>query len=465
MRTRRLAVLALTVALVAAACGDRGEDTSAPETTAAPDDSGDTTDPDSEDEGPGPGDFGTLTDVCGPNEGGGEVPDAGADETQGITADSIEIGTVADPGFTGRLGLNQEIFDAATAFVDWCNEAGGINGKELILNLHDAKITDYQPVVEQACTTDFALVGAGAVQDNLWSDVGASCGLIDIAGFSVTTEKSGLVGDDLVAGRSVQAIPNPGDEVAVGAGALISEEFPEASEAAGWMYADLQTLVSTYEKYRAGYEAVGHNVVATEIYALIGETNWQNFAVTLRDSGVEWLSFVGEGENLANLQRAMSEIDYQPPVTLQETNFYDQEYLEAAGDAAEGTFIRTALWPFEEADENPATQLYLDNVNAIDGKVAVLGAQSTSAWLLFAQAAKECDLAGDLTRTCVLETAASVTEWDGGGLHAPTNPAGNEASPCVIVLQVQDGAFARYAPEADYHCDPEDIVPVTVPGA
>ena len=234
MRIRRTAVLLTVLALLGAACGDRGDDTSTAETTS-------TTAEGAEQPatGPGPGDFGTLTDVCGPNEGGGEVDETDPAETQGVTADSIVLGTVSDPGFSGRLGLNQEIFDAATAFVEWCNAAGGINGKTLDLNLHDAAIMQYQPVVEDACRTDFALVGAGAVQDNLWPEVGAACGLIDIAGFSVTPQKAGIVGQDLIASRSVQVIPNPGDRYPAGAAKLLDAEFPGTEDATGFLYGDL----------------------------------------------------------------------------------------------------------------------------------------------------------------------------------------------------------------------------------
>jgi hypothetical protein len=55
-----------------------------------------------------------------------------------------------------------------------------------------------------------------------------------------------------------------------------------------------------------------------------------------------------------------------------------------------------------------------------------------------------------------------VTEWDGGSLHAPTSPATNEGTDCVIVLQVVDGAFTRFLPEEGYHCDPADTVTVPV---
>ena len=66
--------------------------------------------------------------VCSEGEGGGETAErAQGDEaeTQGVTEEAINIGTVADPGFEGRQGLNQEIFDSSEAFVEWCNSHGG----------------------------------------------------------------------------------------------------------------------------------------------------------------------------------------------------------------------------------------------------------------------------------------------------------------------------------------------------
>jgi ABC-type branched-subunit amino acid transport system substrate-binding protein len=457
MTVRRFVLLLAVLGLVAAGCSsDRGEDESggvadggSTETTAAAG-------------GGGAGDFGDLTGVCGPNAGGGEVTDTDAAETQGVSADSITIGTVSDPGFEGRPGLNQELFDAATAFADWCNAAGGINGKTIEVNLHDAAITEYQPVMQEACADDFAIVGSGAVQDNFWPDTGAACGLIDIAGFSVTPEKAGVSGQDPTETRSVQPVPNPVDEFPIGAATILNEDFPDAGANVGILNADLDTLITQAARVKEAYESIGLNVVHEATYNVLGESNWAPFAQALQDDGVTWLSFVGEGENLALLQQAMDEIGYEPEVTLQDANFYDNAYLEAAGAAADGTFLRNAFWPFEEADQNPATQQYIDILNESGGKVALLGAQAWSAWLLFAQSARDCDLDNDLTRTCVLDAAASVTSWTGGGLHAETNPGENMGPDCTVVLQVQDEAFARYAPtDEDYACDPSYVAHLT----
>lgn len=452
------------LALVAAACSSRGEDSSAPaesdgawaDTTAAP----------------GGVTFGDMASPCGPAveadagdtattaAAGGDAPEG---DTQGITDDAILVGTVADPGFTGTPGLNQEIFDSGDAFVQWCNDQGGINGRELRLTEYDAAIQNYQTKMQEACGQEFAIVGDGAVQDNLWASTGAACGLIDIAGFAVTPEKSGTVGPDVVEEtRVVQPVPNTADTYEVGGLQTLAEEHPEAFQHVGIVYGDFETLRVQADKGRQAIEAEGGTVVSEQTYNLVGEANWAPLATALERDGVEWLYFVGQPGNLALLQQSMAEVDYRPEVTFVEANHYDPEYLAAAGDAAEGTYLRSVYVPFEEADQNKATQDYLDMVAAVDGKTALLGAQSVSAWLLFADAARQCDLAGDLTRTCVLATAGSVTEWTGGGLHGVTDPSTNTPTRCSMILQVQDGAFVRYSPDEGFNCEDDNLIDIEV---
>ena len=173
------------------------------------------------------------------------------------------------------------------------------------------------------------------------------------------------------------------------------------------------------------------------------------------------MKFIGEGANGANLELAMQQVGYVPEVRYYETNFYDQTFLDAAGGAADGAYVGSAFIPMEEASTHPATQLYVDNLDASGGKKAVLGLQSTSAWLLFATLAKTCDQADDLTRDCILKEAKSVTEWTGGGLHAPTSPATNEGAQCFMVLEVKGDEFTRWAPkDEDFSCDPAGVAQV-----
>ena len=450
---KKLFVILAVLAMVAAGCGDRGEDTSGgtggDTTTSAPDAQA------------AAGDWGDLKAVCGPNESGGAVA---SDDAQGVSEDTIKVGTVADPGFSGRPGLNQELFDAGDAFVAWCNAAGGINGKQLELTKHDAALTNYEPVINEACESDFALVGGGALQDNLWESTGAACGLVDIAGFAVTAVKAGLAGDAPDERRTVQPNPNPGDRYPVGAAKMVLDEFPGAEENGSFLYADFQTIVEQQAKEEQGLTSIGVNFGTPGIYNLNGEDNWKPFATALQQDEVSFMKFIGEPTNAGNLLAAMDQVGFHPEVQMFETNFYDQTFLDAAGPSADGTFISSVYVPLEEAADNPATQLYLDILDEQGGKVSVLGLQSTSAWLLFATLAKDCDLNDDLTRDCLLNGASQVTEWTGGGLHAPANPAENLGSDCWMVLTVEDEAFTRWAPDTGFDCDPDNLATVEPAG-
>jgi hypothetical protein len=59
--------------------------------------------------------------------------------------------------------------------------------------------------------------------------------------------------------------------------------------------------------------------------------------------------------------------------------------------------------------------------------------------LLFAKAADECG--AELTRDCVWEKAQAITEWTGGGLHAPQDLKTKNASNCFALLKVANGKF------------------------
>ena len=450
--TRRMVMGLAVIAVVAAACGsDRGEDNSG---GAAPATSGTATGTEPATEVS----FGTLPSPCGDGERGA-LPTGGEEgDTQGITDDRIAVGTIADPGFSGAPGLNQEIFDAGEAFVTWCNDQGGINGRQLDLTQYDAAITEYQPQLTAACGQEFAIVGDGAVQDNFWATIGVPCGLVDIPGFAVTPEKAGTSGEAVTAEtRVVQPVPNPSDRFPTGAIRLLDEAHPGALDHVGILYGDLATTAIQKDRTVEAIEGEGGTVVYEAATNILGEANWAPFAAAIEDAGVEWLVVIGGGEATGLLQQALLETDYHPEVTLFETNFYDPLYLEAAGEAGEGTYVRMVFTPFEEADQNPATARYIELVEAIDGKVALLGAQSMSAWLMFATVAKQCDDAGDLSRSCILDTAGALEEWDGGGLHASGNPSTNSPPPCVMLVQIHDGEFVRATPDEGFDCDDDAI--------
>ena len=263
----------------------------------------------------------------------------------------------------------------------------------------------------------------------------------------MTPEKAGTSGAGVTAEtRVVQPVPNPSDRYPVGAIRLVAEEHPGAIDHVGILYGDLATTAIQKDRIVEAIEAEGGTVVYEAATNILGEANWAPFAAAIQEAGVEWLVVVGAGEATGALQAALDEIGYHPEVTLLETNFYDPIYLEAAGAYAEGTYIRMVFTPFEEADQNPATARYVELVEAIDGKVALLGAQSMSAWLLFATRPRSATTPATSPAPASSTPPAPVEEWDGGGLHASGDPSTNSPPPCVMLVEIQDGEFVRASP-------------------
>ena len=394
------------------------------------------------------GTFGDLEEVCSDGDASGST-------SQGVTDDEIVIGTVSDPGFAGRPGLNQELFDAAKVFADWCNEAGGINGREIKVNERDAKLTEYPQRIAEACREDFFLVGGGAVFDETGQEARIECLLPDIAGFVVSPVARG---SDLV----LQPVPNPLDFVNVGAQRFAAEQFPESVDHIGYITGNVPaTIVVNNQKREAGRE-LGFSEVYNAQYNAAGESSWTPFAEAIQSAGVRGLQYTGEPENAGKLLQAIADIGYELDWFVADANHIDQKLIDSGGEAVRNVFIAGAVFPYFRADENEATQQYLDLFEQYlpDGKnQAYLGYQGFSAWLLFATAAKECG--AELTRRCVYENAGQVTDWTGGGLHAPTNPSAGEVSECVLITEATPDGFqepeAFEATDGLYNCTPDNV--------
>ena len=85
--------------------------------------------------------------------------DASTASAQGVTADQITIGYGDDAGYAAAPGLNHHQSDAIKAMIQWCNDQGGINGRQIKGNYYDAKILDVNNVMQSACGEVFMLDG------------------------------------------------------------------------------------------------------------------------------------------------------------------------------------------------------------------------------------------------------------------------------------------------------------------
>jgi hypothetical protein len=449
-RPTALLAIAAALALVVTSCAARNK----VEGAAAEEDDGATTAARSSGAAAADEQFGDLPSPCGAGEYTVAPDDAGG------STDKLLIGVPNDRTSQIRNGLNKELWDSSVAFAAWCNEQGGIGGLPIELVDLDGKLLEVEAAMTKACGATFMHVGGGNVQDNLQfsgkpdSDFHL-CRMAEIPGFTVSPEKSESNGQ-------IGPIPHPSAE----ATSLWLRDFkvlhPEEAESMVEVWGNLPAMQTIKNQTVAIFEGEDVENAGVFDYPVVGLDDWTPLAQKVIRTGTQSMHFVGEPTNLGTLVKTLREQGWEGyPVV--ETNAYDQTFLDSAGAGnAEGTIVRSVFHPFEEADDWPAVQQYLDILrsNVDDAKEAVLGMQSFSAWLLFATAANACAESddGELSRACVLEAADGIDGWTAGGLHAPTDPGpeGGPSPECAMLLTVADGAFERLHPEVGSDADEGD---------
>jgi hypothetical protein len=404
------------------------------------------------------GDFGSLQHVCGPAPKGQVDKATGS---QGVTATSMKIGVFADPDNTARPGLDQELFDTADVFSQWCNGLGGIAGRKILVDKHDSGLFRVAATMADACRSDFYLVGGGSVLDDGGVDERLKCLLPQISGF-VVTDKARL------ADLQVQPQNTPDDVLEQGIFRFLTEKFPATLDKVGLLTGNLPALETTSDQYKQAAAKLGWKTVYSDQYNAVGESTWAPYAAELKQKGVKGLEYVGEPENLALLVQALADIHYKLDWILGSPNMYDAKLTTAAGKALADApvYIGLSIAPFEYASRVPAVAEFL----ALFAKYkpsakprTLLAVNAMSAWLFFAKSATECG--ANLTRRCVYDTSYRPTTWDAGGIWsgAPISH-GTASSDCDVNVEATPTGFVPLPWRANtgfFDCEPANLLKLT----
>jgi len=429
-------VLVLSLLAVACSSGRGSESGSGPATTEA---SATTTS----------GKFGTLESPCGPGDAKGSTD-------QGVTDTAIQVAFGDDAGYQPSPGLSHQVSDAMKAFIKWCNDQGGINGRQVEGTYYDAKVTEVTNVMTEACSKAFFLVGEYWVLDDGQETTRRGCGLPAVPAAAGTAKFAN-------APLKWEPVSSAIDRASVYAGIQLQQMFPDETKSTGILWGDYAVIKDRKDQINEAFTANGWEFKpdCSLSYNIAGESDWKPFVQKLKDCGAETVYFVGSPyPNFENVLTAAKQIDYEP-IWYVDPNFYDESFRQWNQDGlADKVYMRQAYLPFEEADQSEATQQYLDIVKANGGDPNQLGAQAASAFLLWATATKACG--ADVTRACVEQQLSNVHEWTAGGLHAAADPGNNEPSQCGMLLGMEGTKYVRLSPEepGTFSCDPANVYSV-----
>jgi len=402
----------------------------------------------------GSGDFGSLQGICGPGDASGAT-------ARGITDTEITVGVTADPGNPIIPGLGAEFFDAGKAFTDWCNAAGGINGRKIVVNDHDAGLFNVGAAMIEACETDFMLVGNGNALDDVGVDPRLGCELAQIPAYQVSPQAN-------ASGLQVQPLPAPIDEWFVGGYEAVSTKYPGIIDATGILGSNQPSQERNNLGPAAAIEGLGGTVVDIQRVPGIPD-NWRPFAEAQKAAGVNLLipgaaaiGFMG------TYGQAMNNAGFAPTAMMLDGTAYDQTNYEATAAADLPPFyLYLQFWPAELADQNPATAQAIEMLQAANpsGEYNFSYVQGLNAWILWATAASACG--SDLTAQCVLTQAAQQTDWTAGGLVPPSDLSLDELhmNECFLIVRAEPDRWVyeeeMTAPNTEaFNCSPDNVAAV-----
>jgi hypothetical protein len=416
---RTIAALA-AVALLAAGCSRSGSSSSA---------SGGGTTSQASTAATAPGEFGSLKNVCHSGSATGATD-------LGVTASQIKVGVLTDVGFTH----DPQLVNAAHVFTSWCNDAGGINGRKLVADIHDTGMLNVVAAVTAACGSDFSLVGGSAALDGLAVATRLKCLLPDFDAQTVMTQNQN---------SDLQIYPiTQGHSYAFYSGYyqwLTKQKYPDSAAHVGILSG--QSPITQIDDAVAAetFKDVGATVSYNQNFPIIGASDWTPYAEAIKNKGVKGLVFYGTVQELAALELTLTNMSYKLDWIDANTNAYGPTFIQLAGKSLSFQHNYAdlpAVYPLERASANPASQQVINMyARYAPGQPVTLQAlQAFSAWLIFAVAAESCG--SNLTRKCVYDAAATQTAWTGGGLTAPVNLAQQDSPPnCFDVEQASTAGW------------------------
>lgn len=357
--------------------------------------------------------FGTLSRVCH----GGNA--SGAPE-QGVNSSQVEVGVMTDEQYTH----DPTLVTAAHVFTDWCNAAGGIDGRQLVADIHQTDLLDSVGAMAAACSADFATVGGSAALDGIAVDTRLKCLLPDFPAQTVMPQNTD---------SALQAYPlTDGYSYAPYAGYftwLMKQAYPGSAAHVGILYGNSPITLALAVQEGEALTGVGGTEVYTGEFPVSASgavTDWTPYAEAIKSKGVKGLVFYGTPQWLAALELDLTNMNYKLDWIDANTNSYGPAFIQVGGKSLSYQHNYADIdgyYPVEKASSNPATaeMVSLYAKYAPGQKLTLQAMQAFSAWLLFASSAETCG--SNLTRRCVYDAAISQTAWTGGGLQSPVNLA------------------------------------------
>ena len=396
-----------------------------------------------------PGSFGDIGQICGPAK---STPTKSS--VRGVTDNEIHIGVLNDAGNTLAPGLGAAYPKVAKAFAKWCNAAGGINGRKIVIEDRDAKLFNAASEVEDACRSDFMLVGGGAALDQPTIAPREKCKLGSIPALNVSYEDQ-ISKLQAVVGRTSTTSSN------WGLFRLLKPTYGDAFSKIGILALDTPDVRTAYDNFSKALESQGLKVTSSQAIA----QNLDNVRTYIQP-------LVGKADTLVlaftavAIFQAMNDVGYSPKVIVDQGGVFSNN---AAVDALAKAPLKAPIYsasttyPLDQSADNATAAKIVELEKANFGKVDQANVVPWITWLLFAKSASQCP---ELTVECVIGKATADKAYTAGGLLGPIDMSDpTKVAQCIAVNRVdaKGVTYDKKVTDPDkgvFNCDAANVIPI-----
>ena len=390
----------------------------------------------------------------------------------GVSATEITVEVMADTGSPLAPGLFQGNVDGMNAFAKWVNASGGIGCRQLKVEAWDSKLSPEESKngIINACTTALAMVGGNSIFNpdtsvlgNCADKAGQPVGLPDFAALAndineacarttwnvqVVAETCNPDGTPPKGPRDVKSFQ--------GANQYYVSQDPSLSGI--WMVpGDLPTTIQSATYQVVATQGTGIDALPVKAASTATQAGYTEFVQQLKNMNGTYVYNGGADGNMIKMRKETAAQGYDGVKVWACSLACYTDNFKAQGAAMDNTYVWTQFLPFEEADTNANLKAYID---AVGGKPDSFGVQAWQAGMVFKETIDRIVAAkgpNAITRASVIDTMMTVTDFTAGGMMAPKGP--KDFSDCFVLMQFKDGKFTRINGErGKLVCDPKFVV-------
>jgi ABC-type branched-subunit amino acid transport system substrate-binding protein len=369
--------------------------------------------------------------------GGPGCPNGAAGSGPGVSASTITLGNVST--VTGPVpGLFTSARLGTQAFIAYQNSIGGVCGRNLALSSADDNLTEAQnsTAVQSLAPQVLAFVGSFSAADDGGAAAIAAANVPDI-GEALTPARFNL-------SQNFSPQPQPLGFI-TGPFQYFAQKFgPSVTQHMALLEIDQGTAQAQGTAQEKAMESVGYKFVYQADSISPTTTDFGSYIAAMKSAGVTGLIF----EATAAIYGAMASQMYAAGYTIPFANWgapaYDPQFITTGGPGANGSVLEQtlAMYQGQDAAAIPEVALFDKWYSQVSGGQPPT-IYAAYGWLSGMMIVQGINAGGAPTRAALLNGLKTITNFNGGGMVAPVNPAAKTPPNCFIIIDVTNGKFVR----------------------